>query len=77
MPPAMICAAKSMPNWKISTRKTTDYERNLQAGKGDKTKLQAGIRTLKNDRQTLTGFLKQLDQVTATNWKKNEKPSKK
>jgi chromosome segregation ATPase len=54
-------------------KKTTDYERDMQAGKGDRAKLAGAVQTLKNDRQTLTGLLKQLDQVTAANWEKTRK----
>lgn len=53
--------------------KTAKYERNMKDGKGDRTKLTTGISTLKKERATIAGLLKELDQVTAASWPKTKK----
>lgn len=49
--------------------KTATFERGMKTAAGEaKTKMATGLVKLKEERATLTGLLKQLDQVTAANW---------
>lgn len=55
-------------------QKTAKYERDLSGAKGDdKTELTNGVSTLKKERATIVGLIRQLDQVTAENWEKTKK----
>lgn len=54
-------------------QKTAKYERDLKDGKGNKAKLTAGISTLKKERATMVGLLRDIDQVTAATWTKTKK----
>ncbi|MBO0929362.1 hypothetical protein [Fibrella aquatilis] len=54
--------------------KTATFERDLKtATSSAKTTLTANLTKLKQERATLTGLLKELDQVTAANWDKTKK----
>ena len=54
--------------------KTATFERDLKtAAAGAKTTLATNLTKLKAERATLTGLLKELDQVTAANWDKTKK----
>ncbi|MEZ0540362.1 hypothetical protein [Fibrella arboris] len=54
--------------------KTAKYERDLNSATGAaKTKLTTALATLKKERATMTGLLKEIDQVTATSWDKTKK----
>ncbi|MBO0939691.1 hypothetical protein J2I47_24300 [Fibrella sp. HMF5335] len=54
--------------------KTASFERDMKTAAGEaKTKLTTGVATLKKERATLTGLLKELDQVTAASWDKTKK----
>ena len=53
--------------------KIARYERDITDGKGNKTQLTTGISTLKKERATMTGLLKEIDQVTAASWTKTKK----
>lgn len=55
-------------------QKTAKYESDLKTASGAaKTKLTTGISTLKKERATMTGLLKEIDQVTAASWDKTKK----
>ena len=54
--------------------KTARYERDMKTATGDaKTKFETSVSTLKKERATMTGLLRQLDQVTAASWTKTKK----
>ncbi len=54
--------------------KMAKYERDMKTAAGDaKARMTSAISTLKKERATVTGLLKEIDQVTATNWAKTRK----
>ena len=57
--------------------KTAIFEQNMKIAAGEaKIKMATGLVKLKEERATLTGLLKQLDQVTAANWDVTKKAIK-